>query len=457
MSWFKSNPGQRRTKRLLRGGLAILLGALILAAPWLVPAARRHYQYGRQLAAHSASLLETGRLFPLAQLHELYPAVPEEQNAAVLYQRAFAGLVECKDVPIYGEAELPDPAAPLSGSTRQAIEECLRRHTEPLVLIREAASIPGCRFRVDFEEGFEVRLPHLAAMKRAGRLLALTMIHHAEAEQGAEVARAMSDALGLAEHLGQGPFLIDQLVETAHLAHLFQAVERSLHRCRLAPEAMAELDRRLVKALHNHNWRRAINSERSMVFSLFHGPAEATQRVMSDQSLGFELSWTAYRLRGNLKRDCCFYLDFMERLDQAADLSASERLGHIQDLESELQTNKALVAGHVLEMNILSGMFLPSTFKFAERMIRREAMLLLLRAGVAVERFRADRGVLPSSLSELVPHYLDSEPIDPYAAGPFIYSLTAEGCLLSSSAPGWVRSGESNPSPAHPLRFELRR
>jgi hypothetical protein len=162
-------------------------------------------------------------------------------------------------------------------------------------------------------------------------------------------------------------------------------------------------------------------------------------------------------LRGNLKRDCCFYLDFMERLDQAAELSASERLGQIQELESELQANKALVAGHILEVNILSGMFLPSTFKFAERMVRREAMLLLLRAGLALERFRADRGVFPSSLSELVPDYLESEPIDPYAAGPFTYSLTAEGCLLSSSAPGWAKPGESSPSPSHPLTFRLRR
>jgi hypothetical protein len=102
-------------------------------------------------------------------------------------------------------------------------------------------------------------------------------------------------------------------------------------------------------------------------------------------------------------------------------------------------------------------MFLPSAVKFSERTVRREAMLLLLRTGLAAARYRVDHGAKPSTLHELVPDYLETLPIDPYSNDSFEYSLTPHGYLLNSKAPGWANAADVEPSAAHVLSFDLRR
>lgn len=55
------------------------------------------------------------------------------------------------------------------------------------------------------------------------------------------------------------------------------------------------------------------------------------------------------------------------------------------------------------------------------------------RVAVAVERFRRDRGgALPTDLSQLVPHYLASVPVDPYSRKPLLFRSSPDAYTIYS-------------------------
>jgi hypothetical protein len=64
--------------------------------------------------------------------------------------------------------------------------------------------------------------------------------------------------------------------------------------------------------------------------------------------------------------------------------------------------------------------------------LRSDAQLLLVQAEAAVRHYTLEHGAPPKSLSELVPRYFETTPIDPYSDRPLVYRRTADGYLLYS-------------------------
>ena len=87
------------------------------------------------------------------ELNAWYPAVPENENAAPLYLKAFEAKVWRQDLeaalPFY-EAKLPSPGEPLPESMHAAMETYLAVEAEEIRLLHEAAALPKCRYPVDF-------------------------------------------------------------------------------------------------------------------------------------------------------------------------------------------------------------------------------------------------------------------------------------------------------------------
>jgi hypothetical protein len=77
-------------------------------------------------------------------------------------------------------------------------------------------------------------------------------------------------------------------------------------------------------------------------------------------------------------------------------------------------------------------MMLPSLSYLVTLHIRSIAFLRVAKVTVEAERFRIDRGALPTSLEELVPDYLDSVPIDPFDESPIRMKATEQGMIIYS-------------------------
>ncbi len=70
--------------------------------------------------------------------------------------------------------------------------------------------------------------------------------------------------------------------------------------------------------------------------------------------------------------------------------------------------------------------------EFVSARHRYDALLRLLIAETAVRQYALEHGEPPESLAALVPSYLDSVPVDPFADGPLKYRRTGSGYLLYS-------------------------
>jgi hypothetical protein len=63
---------------------------------------------------------------------------------------------------------------------------------------------------------------------------------------------------------------------------------------------------------------------------------------------------------------------------------------------------------------------------------RWRALNRLLMTDLALREFKHNRGQYPGSLTELVPDYLESVPLDPFSGQPLIYRLTDDAFVLYS-------------------------
>jgi hypothetical protein len=70
-----------------------------------------------------------------------------------------------------------------------------------------------------------------------------------------------------------------------------------------------------------------------------------------------------------------------------------------------------------------------------------QAELRLVRGGLALKLFHAEKGVYPNRLDELVPRCLDSVLIDPFSNKPLAYHAQTNSYLFYSVGPDRVDDG----------------
>jgi hypothetical protein len=89
----------------------------------------------------------------------------------------------------------------------------------------------------------------------------------------------------------------------------------------------------------------------------------------------------------------------------------------------------------------------PNTEKAATTIVRNETFRRLTVTAIALKRFRLRNGSFPSSLTELVPEFLKTVPIDPMSGQPLLYRLNADGSytLWSVGEDGNDDGGDPDP------------
>ncbi len=122
---------------------------------------------------------------------EAWYAYPKGPNAADIYLKAFDALVKDEEL----EKKLPGIGVyvqwPTSGESVPAdmvaaIHRYLELNKQSLQLLHEAATIPECRYPLDFTQGADGKLTHVGGYRRATRLLDLEAswaIRRGDAEQ----------------------------------------------------------------------------------------------------------------------------------------------------------------------------------------------------------------------------------------------------------------------------------
>jgi hypothetical protein len=398
----------RKTVALGCGGLIVLL--VVLAAGGY---AFFRASSGKRVQSALERLKASGA--PTTWEEVIPPPVPDEENAAVMYQEAFAALA----LPDPAQDAIVDYAFAPTREERQAHEEAAREalghNAEALSYLRKAAARPKCRFDRDWGNPSAMLYPALSRMKQLSRLVCAQAMLQADDGDLPGALETWSLNLDFVNHLESDPMLLAHLTRVAIIAVADAALRPLLQQGRPRPEDC----RRLADALAKVNLRaafiKALEAER--VWSLIMlDEAYRDPKAMAKQFGG---TWLGYRM--------------LRPTDEAALLRYWERVIALAGKPyREIVDEYDEVIDEVPERAVVAASYAPVYKRGRSAIEAGLAYAGLMRTGLGLAAYRARHGEYPGSLDRLRKALQWEVPEDPLSGRDFIYRREGVGYLLYS-------------------------
>ena len=407
----------------------VLAGAMMFASSH-----NRKQESALPLAEVPAGLPQT-----LVELNAWYVEPPGGQNAAAFYLQGFDAmqLANINAVPFVREAQLPALGRTIPVAMKSALAAFVKSNQAALRLFAQGAKYDRCRYPVDLTLGFNALFPHGKKLGNATRLLELTAIYHAEANQAELAAKEVLVCLTLANSLAEEPVVLAQLPRTWGVAYAVEALEQTINRTVLPAEALSELAKVLQKMESSE--ARGEGFSRAMVGA----------RIMALAALADRQQLVRGMSAPDLKMPADRRSQINARLQQGKDLTAERefldtafrRLMAVRQepFPARLKADdldRQLMAEALDKKLVVLDLLLPS---LGRRTGVEAECLARLRLGwtvVALEQFRAAHGnQYPVNLSELTPDYMIAAPSDPFDGQPLRYQKKGSGYMLYSIGP----------------------
>ena len=140
-------------------------------------------------------------------------------NAALRYWRAWTLMDNAEEQPVF-DIDLDSLGQP-AWQHPEGMEASLKDLEPFMDLIEEAAAMPACDFGIDYHHGFEALLPHLRAVRKTVKLLAVDARVHLDAGDTDECIDRLVAAYGITSDIVDDRTLISSLVTMAS----FKALE----------------------------------------------------------------------------------------------------------------------------------------------------------------------------------------------------------------------------------------
>jgi len=415
---------------------------------------------GRRLAHEIALIRASGA--PVTMLEAAPPPVPDDRNAAILYEEAFRRLPEL--VPQRDEETrqitaflaLKDCRAreftyiyrgqTLKASV-QAVQQILSRHAPLFPLLERAAARPACRFPVNWEAGAAALFPHFAKMRAASRMLAAKAIMDARHGDSSKALNDIALIFRISDHISAEPTLIGQLVRIACQAIAVNTLSRVLE---IAPPSTPQA-RQMFDALGRIDeispFTHALEGERCFGLWAFDAlrrdPAWAAEmfqdfadrRIAAGHGLRerviarlLMLAWLPF-----LNQDEVLYIRRMNSVVGLSRLAFREAKQESEALERCAQG----LPKYALLARILPQVF----FRAVDARDRATARIGLAQCGMALRAYQEAMGRYPASLKELRGRISWPLPADPFSGQDFIYRKTGAGYLIYSIGPNMKDEG----------------
>jgi hypothetical protein len=405
------------------------------------------------LVAHAAATIITGHMVareiqrikargePVSLTDLAGPKVPDDQNAAVLYQKAFPLLPsddeQTQIADFIGAGRTERPPVSLASA-----EEIVARSAPFYRLIEQAAARPECRFPVNWKAGMAALFPHLAKARAATRMMAAKAL--VDARRG-DTGAAVSDIaliFRLADQVSAEPTLITKLVGFAcqaiavnTLNGVMEIAPPSKHDARRMYEVLAKVD-------NARSFVRGLEGERCLGFWVFNylrrDPAGAWQTLMMDLSdrpaaqRGKHLA----RLLGppllflwqpSLNEDEILFIRQWDGLLAATRLPYGQAQREYDALEKR--------AGNLPRYAVVTRILSPAYARATVARDRATALTRLAQCAMALRACQIATGGYPASLGELRHQVNWDIPLDPFGGKDFVYRREGKGYLLYSIGP----------------------
>jgi len=388
--------------------------------------------------------------------------VPDSENAAPVYEKAFALIPKQVEgplrdkLPVVGMVELPDdPRAPMPDGVLDKVRDFVTSQQPAIDLLREGAALPRCQFPVQWD-GFNTLLPHLAPARQSARILVLRTWLDGEEGRPAGAVADIEDILALGRATGEEPSLISGLVGSAINSIAVYSADRLLARTEFAPQDLLKLqgafaeraaaisfrDNMAGEFVTNQYTFQALMDGRIDLKHLYPGDGqEEDMWLLGWQGVRLKFA-TALPLRGLLKDDQAYSARYLTSMVEDAAHPSPAVLGRALTRRREVDASQS--------PHILSRMLLPALSYALQQCENTRAKLRSAAACVAALRYRKDNGDWPRSLDALVPRYIDAVPADPYTGMPLVYKISVNGIAVYSVGANGIDDGApqlTNPAP----------
>jgi hypothetical protein len=378
-----------------------------------------------------ASIHAAGKPANSAEADAYYPAVPDQENAAIKMARAFEALANYPD----GRSNEVKSLKLLSLTNSFSLEQVelvsgyVDMNSNAMALARAAIEMPHCRYPIDLTMGVETLLPHLTPLKELARL----EYYHAYLNPGSatnDIAIMLSEA----RTLDAEPLIISKLVRMAMINMAVDACERRLNSGVLDEQQLMQLDNQFATVNLTNQMAEGFIGERAMFIRVFRMSWKDIKRYTQSEGDGSSSGANMpssdsppmfLKASGIFERDLNFYLQAMQ-----TNISIAETFPkNVTQISNVANQNETTARNNFY---FLSAMLLPALNNAVMREAVNLAQVRMTRTALAVERYRLANGHLPASLQDLVPAYLPALPQDPCDGNPLRFQLLDKGYLIYS-------------------------
>lgn len=320
-------------------------------------------------------------------------------------------------------------AAPEGASASTVILTAMA-DADPLVqTFCEASRRPYAVFPVQWSEGFNALLPHLANLKTLQLLLEVRVIAYLAAGQTERAFAETECSWRIAGLLRREPLLISQLVRFALLQLAAETAWQGIAAHAWNDSQLETLQAQFSVEDGLESLILALEGERAMSLEAFdRWTQNRTLFWASVPDLGGEsgptgsprlpLGW----IRQNQVSLAAFYQDLLTKVRRLAE-TPEEQWGDL----NHYGTDNSVFTTRATPYNLLARMLAPALDKAVVKAVRSDVTMRSAATGCALERYRLKHGTYPESLTALVPEFLPRVPLDPGSRQPLQYRRTSDG------------------------------
>jgi len=436
-----------------------------------------------QLHSKIAELKRKGRPTTIAEI--IPPPVPDEENAAILYSKAFTygedkiGRGKLND--IVGTIMREDAMegfvsrrkvdtfsgiSNLDSKRRKEIQKLINSRNAQYIykLLEEGSQKLKCRFDLEYEKGPAMTLPHLSSMRNSMKFLCLKALVEAEEGNIKGAFNTLLIGLKMSNHLKDEPIIISQLVRIACDTIIMECV-KNISSSKGIPVEEIEM---IIGELSHHTdiepFIRCMDGERVTIGMWgFKRILRAKPRELKeDLNLLPTASMVIIALIGKpiFKRDFTCYLTVMSKIQDSFDVSYYETF-EINNNEaiakyslspslfalttslsgSENKTYLELIEKQIPRYCIITRTLLPVVAGIRENIKKHSANVEICRTGLALKIYKIKNKTYPEKLENLVPAFLDKVPIDPFSGKNIVYNKSSSWFQIYSFGPNMRDDG----------------
>ena len=366
---------------------AIILFAL-LGISFIIWRVNLAHDVDAKLAAIRAAGLPTSG----AELNVYYPAVPDDENAALVITQAFAFMACYPDERSNAVSKfiLPACSQPLTSEQKELLAGHVELNRVAIQTAKQGLLRPKCRYPIDMLPGFATRLPHLSQLKNLAQTISFEGILAAEGHKPKEASQSIGTIMQLSKTLENEPLLISEIVRFRMDKMAKVTLERCLNAGQLNEENLDFLNQVLQGWERTNGVAPGMISEQAMAiplfyvnfaqFSRFAESEDADLRNIRDGPGAIPITFFLHA-SGFLQRDLRFYLSMME-----TNLALS-RSSPPNNLAVTNAWNDAMLKIERQHL-IMSGILLPGLSRAFFKNAESIAMIRISRMALAVEQFR---------------------------------------------------------------------